>query len=767
MTNPRLQPAIERVSLVANAVPSTLGQFLAAESVNEIAELFCAFVRTALDSRATIHIGETDASPRGIKSRDATTRDSVLRSLPTSEIKTVERLSLGPLESNQIALIGWQRKTALTEDERRWLGLIAEQAGAAIHRLELTARAGQSERRAGALQVLYETIGDITSHLDLDQVLDEIVKRTRKLFNADTSYISLIDHPTGTTYVSATAGIMTEEHKRSRCKLGHGLGGLALLHNHAEFTSDYLADTRAITPVDTGILREGIRAMMCAPLVIGSKQLGLLFIANRFTADFTPDEVALLTSLAHSAAIAIERAQLYEEQKQNLHRLKEAHELVESQHRALQRALAIHNQLTHLVLEGSGISEIAVKLGQLIHSSIAVEDQFHNIRCAFDQDSQPLTDAWSSAQIITNHAFDPRIQPHWQSLVRKRLPVYFPALPDLKLDKPRVIAPIVTGRQILAYLTVIEDGPSLADQDLVTIEYAATVFALEIVKEKAALEFSLRLKDDLLVNLLDGSYGSDSSILTRAAYFGYNLATPHHVAVFNLDEFERIAERHRHNEDRIIDWQEHFFALIDSAVNRHLPGSAVARRNTNAIVLAAVPMANLDNSLDYLLPKCSLIQQEIKRWLPEYSVSVGVGRLCSSLPDYQPSYWEARQALQISNALRQTHAVVPFERLGLYHFLLEAMDKEHLRAFSENALRTLADYDEKYHTDLLPTLRVLFAHNFNLRQSSDALFIHFNTLRHRFERIKEISNLDLDNAEVRLQLHLALKIQDLFQGNVS
>ncbi len=67
--------------------------------------------------------------------------------------------------------------------------------------------------------------------------------------------------------------------------------------------------------------------------------------------------------------------------------------------------------------------------------------------------------------------------------------------------------------------------------------------------------------------------------------------------------------------------------------------------------------------------------------------------------------------------------------------------------------------------EFLETLDEYFAHNGNLSQTAEALFIHRNTLTYRLERIGLISRLDLDNPDTRLAVQLALRIHRMLAAN--
>lgn len=86
---------------------------------------------------------------------------------------------------------------------------------------------------------------------------------------------------------------------------------------------------------------------------------------------------------------------------------------------------------------------------------------------------------------------------------------------------------------------------------------------------------------------------------------------------------------------------------------------------------------------------------------------------------------------------------------------------EELEDFYKTTLKPLVDYDEKRSTELVKTLEAYFTCNGNLTKMSENLYTHYNTVLYRINRIKEITGLNLDDPNDRLNLEIALKIREL------
>jgi len=92
--------------------------------------------------------------------------------------------------------------------------------------------------------------------------------------------------------------------------------------------------------------------------------------------------------------------------------------------------------------------------------------------------------------------------------------------------------------------------------------------------------------------------------------------------------------------------------------------------------------------------------------------------------------------------------------------LLEALQADPGKAaYYKALLAPLRRYDEEHHGDLLRTLDAYLRHSGNSTQTADALYIHRNSLRYRLARIQALTTLDLDDAEARLALQVALLLE--------
>jgi purine catabolism regulator len=141
----------------------------------------------------------------------------------------------------------------------------------------------------------------------------------------------------------------------------------------------------------------------------------------------------------------------------------------------------------------------------------------------------------------------------------------------------------------------------------------------------------------------------------------------------------------------------------------------------------------------------------------------GVSRVVRGLSGLREGVRQALGAWELGRRIAGRRGACYYEELGLYRLLADLRDRDSLERFCEDVLGALLRYDTAHETELVHTLEVFFQQNSNVSQAAQVLYVHRNTLNYRLDRIAEITGVDLNDAEARLCLQLALKIHDLEQ----
>jgi GAF domain-containing protein len=181
------------------------------------------------------------------------------------------------------------------------------------------------------------------------------------------------------------------------------------------------------------------------------------------------------------------------------------------------------------------------------------------------------------------------------------------------------------------------------------------------------------------------------------------------------------------------------------------PDSLFDRSDDAMRALLRVPPAG-ENALLEILRR---LQAKLDR-----DVAIGVSNVCSGGPSFQAGFEEARHALLGTTVLLGRPAVMTYEELGPYKYLLRMPLGERVRDAHRDAIMRIAEYDRERSTSLLRTLEEFLRRRGSISATAEALYVHPNTLRQRLRRIMELSGIDLRKNDWLL-VELAVKLVKL------
>jgi purine catabolism regulator len=139
------------------------------------------------------------------------------------------------------------------------------------------------------------------------------------------------------------------------------------------------------------------------------------------------------------------------------------------------------------------------------------------------------------------------------------------------------------------------------------------------------------------------------------------------------------------------------------------------------------------------------VVEELKRVHAELvaPAAVGVSSVCVGADALAHGFEEARHALLGAAVMRRNQGVMSYDELGAYKYLLRIALDPGTRDTTIDAVAKLAQYDRERSASLLSTLEEFLGRRGNISATSDALFVHPNTLRQRLRRIGDLTGIDL------------------------
>jgi len=139
------------------------------------------------------------------------------------------------------------------------------------------------------------------SRLDEQELLAELLERTRDILGADTAAVLLLDFSSGQLVATAAAGLEEEVRQGVRIPVGRGFAG-RIAAEHQPVILDQVDHTTVLNPI---LWAKGIRALLGVPLIAGGRVIGVLHVGSLTAREFTGEDVGLLELAADRAAAAV------------------------------------------------------------------------------------------------------------------------------------------------------------------------------------------------------------------------------------------------------------------------------------------------------------------------------------------------------------------------------------------------------------------------------------------------------------------------------
>ena len=418
--------------------------------------------------------------------------------------------------------------------------------------------------------------------------------------------------------------------------------------------------------------------------------------------------------------------------------------LVDQQSQISERGMQLYRRLSEMSREGQGLMAMTEVMSKLTGKIIVAQDKRLEIRAL----SRPLdskVDVGQLRELLSARESLPSVLRNRKAAAKARQSSWHQVLP---LDNvARLISPIISGDRARGYLSVIGAPGELDLLDSLTVEQGAAACALEMAKAKAISEAKKALRGNFLEGLLAGTL-PQSEIERLSGRLDHDPNPPHIVVTFGWDGETTPSMRRL---ETTINW------LLQS---QNRPALVHVYGGDHICVFQALRDNDAEVSFSSAYEFDRRVREQIRSEYPGQRLLSGLSGPATSLAEWPTIYRQALQAMNLGKRL-QLHQLVEYNSLGIFQLLAQLDGNAAVMAFAAEVVGPLADYDRRHRSSLVETMNAYFSHHGNISQTAESLFIHRNTLLYRLERIQELTEQDLNNSDMRLAMHLALKLWQL------
>lgn len=403
-------------------------------------------------------------------------------------------------------------------------------------------------------------------------------------------------------------------------------------------------------------------------------------------------------------------------------------DIIDTQSRRLLFSERIHDEFTRLVIEGKQVVQILGTLSEIIGRRVCyIDTYFGEVYKSGEGAPEPISNEWMKV-MDNGNAHQVRIDSRTFGHI-----VMLEKLSDSKYEQYEETA----------------------------INHAATVIKLCIQKNISNMQVEERYRDEFVQDLVLDNIASEAEIESRAALYGWEHGRKAFAVVADIDDFKSGYTDYSSDNKQLEELASDILLEIRKKYKQHFGRSLMYKAFSDRIVfiMSKKDDAATVDSYDDIKGVASAIAKDVAR-MHGYSITTGVGEI-KELKRLCESFREAKRAVQLGRKVCGENGVAFYRSLGAYILIEQACGSEYAQEFYDRYISPIREYDRSNGTELMKTLSVIMDCDWNLKAASQRMYIHYNTMKYRFERMAAICGADLARSEERFNMSLAFKVMEI------
>lgn len=309
-----------------------------------------------------------------------------------------------------------------------------------------------------------------------------------------------------------------------------------------------------------------------------------------------------------------------------------------------------------------------------------------------------------------------------------------------------------------------EYDSSFDDYYKIAVEQAGTVLILKIQKQLATTQIEANYREQFVIDLLMSNFTSREEIMNRAKIYNWNLRNGGAAVIVDVDHFkQQYLERLDKERSQTLEKTMGRILNICKRIVHREYGQAVYSRQSDQIVFIISDVCSDPGFCKKLKSVFEEVKQEV-RMAVSFTATIGIGSYKERIEEICASWEEAKKAVRISQNMLREDVLSVYDELGAYKLLSLVSATREAEEFQRVYIVKLKEYDNRYHTEFLKTVFTLAACGWNLKEASEKLYIHYNSMKYRYQKICKLLEMDLRERDHRLNLELALKLYQIREG---
>ena len=328
---------------------------------------------------------------------------------------------------------------------------------------------------------------------------------------------------------------------------------------------------------------------------------------------------------------------------------------------------------------------------------------------------------------------------------------------------------VVNKEQKFGYIMLLSDRSDRTYPDTdsniykTAIEYASIVIILRMQIRISNRMIEEKYYSSFVGDLMLNNVKTREEINTRAHLYGWNLDGGGFVAIIDINNIKKYYLRNLDTgtNEKLQKYTDQIFDTSIKYIKQAFPSTIYYSQSDFIafLITGKLPVSARKTLADTF----SQIQHSLLNAIP-FTISMGVGMYVDDIINIHNSYQQAKQVIQTVYQIQQFNRLFFYDQIGIYRLLFSISSNNEAIEFCDKYVKPLQQYDDQHHANLIETLQSIINCGWNLKLASEKLFLHYNSVKYRFQKICDLLEIDLRDNSRHTEIELALKIY-LIQKN--
>lgn len=414
-----------------------------------------------------------------------------------------------------------------------------------------------------------------------------------------------------------------------------------------------------------------------------------------------------------------------------------------------------NTRLKEIMLQGGGIHEIAHMISKSINAPVAIyEDIFKEHVCVASDDFKLTIEG------IVEGLFLKKSAKFYKSNYREEILHEVDVINNKRVK--RLMMAICSDDIMYGHLLIWDIKENLSDATLKMIQAATSLIALNSSKKLSIYENENKHKIEFIEELISDQELPYLRALDKATYFDFDLSLSYTALLVMVDPSYSEVVRTPNNSRMLKQLNSKLVSVVERLYRSHKGHMIYGAKSDRVIFLMGHERGRDKESVKTEMMKIGKDLLSMARLENiQDKITIGIGRSYDDHRLLHKSYRESEKTVIAMDLMKSAKKVLHFDELGIYRILSNEEIKEDIREFFLEVLGPIIRYDQQKDAELLQTLKMYYKCGCNLKKVSEEMYTHYNTIIYRIQRIKDIGNIDFNDPDTALNVHMAIKILDL------